>query len=182
MRQKNLEELYFHWICSKVGNTPHRSSRTYEELLGYLHKRYFSYTIPMDGNRASDGIALRYRFGEEAGIDERIIACELDIHPCTVLEMMAALAIRCEEHIMANPEYGDRTGKWFWGMIYNLGLSRLYDGRFRVHFAERCIDRFLNREYDSDGVGGLFTIGSDKGDARSMEIWYQLNCYLTSMD
>ena len=56
------------------------------------------------------------------------------IRPCSVLEMMIALSMRCEEQIMDDPDIGNRTGQWFWDMIDNLGLGeheRLkFDGRY----------------------------------------------------
>ena len=39
--------------------------------------------------------------------------------------MMIALAIRCEEHIMDDPDAGDRTGQWFWSMLVSLGLGSM---------------------------------------------------------
>ena len=77
--------------------------------------------IPMDGNRAEDGIDLRYRFGHEQHYSDAMVASFLDDRPCSVLEMMIALSIRCEEHIMDDPDVGNRTGQWFWSMIASLG-------------------------------------------------------------
>ena len=39
---------------------------------------------------------------------------------CSVLEMMVALAICCEETYMDNPNIGNRTGQWFWNMVKNI--------------------------------------------------------------
>ena len=52
---------------------------------------------------------LRYRFGREIKLPSGIISSELDNYPCSVLEMLIALSIRCEETIMTDEEYGDRT-------------------------------------------------------------------------
>lgn len=52
-----------------------------------------------------------------------MIASYLDNRPCSVLEMIIALAIRLEEHIMDDPDIGNRTGQWFWDMIVSLGLG-----------------------------------------------------------
>ena len=43
------------------------SNKSYRRLFYKLHDTEFAYTIPMDGNRAEDGIELRYRFGREQG-------------------------------------------------------------------------------------------------------------------
>ena len=105
----------------------------------------------------------------------------MDDDPCSVLEMMIALAIRCEENIMDNPEVGDRTGQWFWGMIANLGLGAMYNSRFDREYVDETIARFLNRDYDPDGKGGLFRVKNCDHDMRDMEIIDQLFRYLNSI-
>jgi hypothetical protein len=152
--------------------------RSYRQLLSYLHSVDFDYTIPMDGNRAEDGVDLRYRFGYEYDYDGPIIANYLDDRPCSVLEMLVALAIRCEEHIMDDPDIGNRTGKWFWDMIMNLGLHAMDDTRFDKIYVEGIVYRFLDREYGRNGEGGLFTIPNCRRDLRTVEIWYQMCWYL----
>ena len=142
-----------------------------------LHDTEFRYSIPRDDNRAYDGLNLRYRFGYENGYGDDISA-DFDSRPCSVLEMMVALAIRCEESIMDDPYVGDRTGQWFWGMIVNLGLGSMIDSRFDKRRVDEVIKRFLDREYEPNGKGGLFTIKNCDRDLRNVEIWYQLCWYL----
>lgn len=144
-----------------------------------LHNIEFRYSIQMDENRADDGIELRYRFAREKRCEDYDIDY-LD-GPCSVLEMMIALAIRCEEDIMDDPSYGNRTGQWFWGMVVNLGLGSMTDSRYNKRFVDNCIDIFLNREYEPDGRGGLFRIRNCEYDLRTVEIWYQLCWYLDSI-
>ena len=110
-----------------------------------------------------------------------MIASLLDVVPCSVLEMMLALSIRCEEHIMDDPEIGNRTGEWFWIMIVNLGLGSMDDTRYDEEYVDDILDKFLNREYDADGTGGLFPVRNPRYaqyDLRNVDIWYQLNWYL----
>ena len=148
----------------------------------HLHNTEFRYVIPRDQNRADDGIDLRYRFAMEKDSE-----CPVDVimdildGPCSVLEMMVALAIRCEETIMDDASIGDRTSQWFWGMINNLGLGSMVDDRFDRKIFERVIERFLEREYSPDGKGGLFRIRDCHRDLRDVEIWYQLCWYLDSI-
>ena len=94
--------------------------------------------------------------------------------------MIVALALRCET-IMEDPDYGDRTGKWFWGMIESLGLKSMDDTSFNRDYVDDVIDIFLSRGYGRDGRGGLFTIKHPKRDLRTVEIWYQMNWYLDSI-
>lgn len=143
-----------------------------------LHSIRFRYSIPNDVNRADDGISLRHRFALIYGYEN-----ESDYlnEPCSVLEMLIALAIRCEEDIMDDPRYGDRTKQWFWQMIVNLGLGAMTDDRFDRGYVLDRINIFLNREYEPNGEGGLFTIHDCEHDLRDVEIWYQLCWYLDSI-
>jgi hypothetical protein len=95
--------------------------------------------------------------------------------------MMVALAIRCEETIMDDTMLGDRTGQWFWGMIHNLGLSPMTESKFDEEYVNYVISRLLNREYEPDGKGGLFTVKHCCHDLRTIEIWGQLSWYLDSI-
>jgi hypothetical protein len=93
--------------------------------------------------------------------------------------MMVALAIRAET-IMDDDGIGDRTGQWFWTMIHNLGLTPMTDGEFDRNRVDAIIARMLNREYEPDGSGGLFTVRNCVYDMRKIEIWCQLSWYLGS--
>lgn len=133
----------------------------------------------MDQNRAEDGVALRYRFACEYP-DPSDVERYLD-GPCSVLEMMVALAVRCEENIMDDPNIGNRTRQWFWGMIVSLGLGSMTDDRYDEFYIYETLERFLDREYEPDGHGGLFTIRRCTEDLRDVEIWHQLCWYLDSI-
>lgn len=177
-----IKDEYFEWMCGLIHDSRYAKHNTsYRQLLRYLNDVDFTYTISMDDNRAGDGIDLRYRFGYEFGYEDPAIATYLDNRPCSVLEMMVALAVRCEEHIMSDPDIGDRTGQWFWSMIHSLGLDIMTDNQFDIYYVEEAVDRFLNREYERNGKGGLFTIKNCDRDMRSVEIWYQMCMYLNSI-
>lgn len=162
-----------------VGKRHNRHS--YTQLLSYLDRIQFYYILDLDSNREADGINFRYRFGLENGYDQRIVASYLDDCPCSVLEMMVALAFRCEEQIMSNMEYGNRTGQWFWAMIDSLGLSDMDDVHFDASFVDEVIDIFLNRNYERNGKGGLFTVHAAEYNMPRTEIWYQMNYYLNEL-
>ena len=170
---------YFEWLCSLVSDSKPNRRASYNHLLEYLYSTEFVYTLPMDGNRYDDGINLRYRFGYEHNIDGPVIASCLDIKPCSIFEMMVALAFRCEEHIMYNPSCGMMSGRWFWMMISNLGLKDMTDRNYDGEYVNSVIWRFLDRKYSYDGEGGLIYIKDSKYDMRSMEIWYQMQRYLS---
>lgn len=178
MRDRVIDE-YFNWLFDLVCERRYSRQISYRNLLIRLHDIRFRYSLQRDRDRAEDGIDLRYRFAMERGYDDSVV--DILDSPCSVLEMMIALAIRCEENIMDDPDIGDRTGDWFWGMINNLGLGSMHDSNFDRRFVDNAIARFLDREYEPDGKGGLFTIRHCGCDLRTVEIWYQLCWYLDSI-
>jgi len=181
MVENELNNEYFEWMCRLVCNERYSKRLSYRKLLSHLHDIDFTYTIGLDANRADDGIDLRYRFGYEHRYGDVIIAKHLDIQPCSVLEMMVALSMRCEEHIMDDPSIGDRMGQWFWNMIASLGLKDMSNARFDKEHTNDILARFMNREYEQNGKGSLFTIHSCQRDLRTAEIWYQMCWYLDSI-
>lgn len=167
-----IENEYFEWMTGLVHADRFSGRFSYDKLLMLLHSVEFTPTIRRDNNRAQDGVDLRYRFILMHNYDERVLGYLQG--PCSVLEMMVALAVRCEETIMDDPEFGDRTGQWFWGMVRSLGLGSMSNAQFDKAYSLDVIERFLKREYSPEGVGGLFTIKGIKRDLSTMEIWYQL--------
>ena len=174
-----VSDEYFKWLYELACGNRYPEEISYRKLLMCLHNIRFRWIIPRDENRADDGIELRYRF---AYGHIEVSNAELYLNgPCSVLEMMLGLAIRCEENIMDDPRVGDRTRQWFWGMIVNLGLGSMHDDRFNRQYVEKQIETFLNREYEPDGHGGLFTIRDCDRDLRDVEIWHQLCWYLDGL-
>lgn len=173
--QKRIEGEYFEWLYDYVCRGRVHDGVSYRKLFEYLYQVEFTFTISNDINRARDGVDLRYRFAMEE--DDETIVMALD-GPCSVLEMMIALAIRCEETIMDNTTYGDRTGQWFWNMMANLGIGLMTDDIFDIDVVEEKIYTFLDRRYSPDGKGGLFYIKGCEDDLRDFEIWVQLCWYL----
>lgn len=181
MTNDKLSNEYFNWMYQLVCDDKRFRKVSYHKLFRHLHDREFTYLIGMDGNRAADGVDLRYRFAYEHKYDYPMIARYLDNRPCSVLEMMIALAIRCEEHIMEDPDIGNRVSEWFWNMVGSLGLRSMSDSRYTRRHVDEILDTFLNREYEYDGRGGLFTIENTDRDLRSAEIWYQMQWYLNEI-
>lgn len=180
MTKNEIINEYFEWLSYVVCGEQYEGGVSYRKLLTHLHEVEFTYILPMDENRAGNGINLRYRWALDIDEDTDYILDVLD-GPCSVLEMMVALALHCEENIMDDPMYGNRTGQWFWSMVNNLGLGAMYDELYDERYVDEVITRFLNREYERDGRGGLFTIKNCKYDLRDVEIWHQLSWYLSTI-
>ena len=181
MIEHEINEDYFEWLYEGMCGNRYSKNISYRKLLEHLHNTNFRYTISNDKNRASDGIDLRYSFALSQGCeDEPELITDYLKGPCSVFEMMVALAQRCES-VMDDPKIGDRTGQWFWGMINNLGLGGMNDNRYNEQYVDDVINTFLDREYKSNGKGGLFTIRNCEYDLREVEIWYQLCWYLDTI-
>ena len=174
-----MENEYFEWMYSSVFTDPQGNYISgYHRLLEFLHSIPFEYMISLDGNREADGISLRYHFGWENDIPNPIIARELDIHPCSVLEMMVALARRMEGDVMGDPVYGNRTYIWFFSMLESLGIDDMTDERFIEFVAWDQVHTFLTRRYYPNGRGSLFTFKYPDQDMRGVEIWDQAMWWL----
>lgn len=175
MFEERVRQDYFEWLYSYVCRGRAHSYISYKKLFMLLHQIEFIFPLGNDVNRAKDGVDLRYRFTENYGND---MVIDILDGPCSVLEMLIALAVRCEETIMDDTRYGDRTGQWFWGMMKNLEIDYMIDEMFDKEEAESKIYKFLDREYEPDGKGGLFYIRGCRDDLRDIEIWTQLCWYL----
>ena len=167
----NIINDYFHWLVSIISNGYEES---YTMLLMQLFDTPFVYLLERDANRAHDGLDLRDRYSQDMGLD-------LDISsPCSLLEMMVALAIRCESDIMYEPERGDRTYIWFWMMIESLGIIDMTDRAFNKLRVKTVLMNLMDRNYAPDGKGGLFYVPG-MNDMQTKEIWYQMNTFLDSI-
>ena len=171
---ETLNERYFQWLCKTVKSAEYKN---YSALLRFLFDKEFTYILPEDERRAIDGCRLRNHFLQSIGYS---YAMPVELNgPCSVLEMMTSLALRCENDVtgISYSEKDNRPGQFFWFMITNLGLWIFTDAHFKRQEVDSITNRFLNREYESDGTGGLFVI-RNHGDLRKVEIWYQAMWYL----
>lgn len=177
--KERINSDYFEWMHDLVCEDRFAKTISYRQLLTFLHEVEFIYFVPYDENRAAEGISLRYRYC-------LLHNCEDLEHyitgPCSVLEMMVALALRCEETIMDDPLMGNRTSQWFWNMISNMGLGSMSDNNYNEWLVNDVVTRFLNREYEPDGRGGLFRVKDWDRDMRTAEIWHQLMAYINSIE
>lgn len=130
----------------------------------------YKWSMPTDENRAMDGIRLRYLFDKNYASSHKSEA--------NILEVLIALAKRCEEDIMQDPDKGDRSSLWFWTMFINLGLDEYPDHKFEITAVMNILERFLNREYTREGYGSIFYTTREDRDFRDADLWYQMAWYL----
>lgn len=165
---------YEEWLYSliELGN----NLSEYGQLLLYLSGKAFTWTVKKDADRAAHGYELRRSFSDYFYVQEDFWVGKMP-EPCSILEMMIALAMKCDD-IIYDPKFGNRTPEWFWMMIDNLGLSGMDRLNFDKDYCDEIIERFLKRRYLRDGRGGLFRTRYSQIDMRKSEIWYQANVWL----
>lgn len=169
--------IYFDWLINFVCYGPaHIYKKRYKKLLKKLFEQEFYFLIPLDDNRYEDGIELRAVYLEQHPDHEKELSYREP--PCSILEMMIALAIRIESAIMTDDRKGDRTSFWFWTMIETLGLKKYDDIHYDEYEVQRILDTFLERSYSPEGRGGLFFIPGTRKDLTKVEIWYQMCWFL----
>lgn len=166
-----VENLFFNWLCAKVVHvevpTP---SLSYWRLLKQLHDTEFVWLLSGDDNRAEDGVDLRSEFCKEAYLHVDPLWMSL---PCSTFEMLYAFARR------ASFDTDQESAFWFWRFLDNLGLKRFNDaaGDRSAEIAD-ILDRFLWRNYNSNGNGGICPLRAPQHDQRKVELWYQFCEYL----
>lgn len=144
-------------------------------------------TIKEDEIRAKDAMELRRRYAESVGADAGKSEREIDriwksIHGnCSVLELILSICYRLDA-MVNEEEPGTMVGMFFRILIGNLGFD-LKKKEIQKEQISVIIDRFLRREYGSDGTGGgLFPIkkwdSESSKDMRELSIWYQMNAWL----
>lgn len=167
----SISEEYYEWLCTMINPKEHYA------LLSYLHNSEFLWdpqTMPMDENRAEDGRGLRGIFTNIAGYHQ------YENHmtdACSVLEMLIGVARRMD-YIMLEIGQEEQTDKWFWVLLENLGLDTYTDKDFYAGEVHDILMKFMQRDIDFNGNGGLFPmIHADENQA-DVEIWYQMSAYL----
>ena len=169
---RNPVDNYFEWLLMRIDFD---EQPIYWKAIDILFRRQFIPIVYRDENRVMDGAALREAYFNESG--EWIPEQDL-VEGCSIFEMMVALAERIEYDNMHDEDLGDRTPLWFWRMFESLGLDRFSDYQFDEEAINDIVDIFLERRYDRQGHGSLFTINNPSIDMRNTEVWYQAQFWL----
>lgn len=170
-----LDNMYLEWLYTNfVDAVPKKNAaKSFWELTKQLYETPFSWIIPDDGNRAERGKELRQAFIRECDVqDIEVNWLQID---CSVLEMLAGLACRASFETWGEP------GDWFWKFLENLGLNGYNDSVYSeaiMQEVDAVLRRWLDREYEKDGAGGLFPLRNATKDQTQVNIWYQLQGYL----
>lgn len=178
----HYKTIYLEWLMDKI--YPYHIKNSYTELSLILYSIDFTPIFEEDKNRYQDGIDLRKIFGAQNNFSKEDINNVLNDGPCSILEMMAALALRLEEAIMSNPyEYPyDRTSVWFMSMLTSIGIDSQTNDIIDENWVKYKISMLNDRKYSYNGEGGLFTLKNPKYDMTKCDLWYQANMYANEFD
>ncbi len=165
---------YFYWLIDKI-STP-ELTKEYLMLYHQLFETDFYYYIPRDENRMLDGLNLRKQFEKETGehVDEA--------KKCSVLEMMIALAWRCDDQIMWDDNHGSRISDWFFIMIDNMLLLGMKNTYYDSHHVDYILNRMMQHLNYDNGYGGLFYTNDPNYNMSHQEIWFQMCKFITEHD
>lgn len=185
MEKSKTEEIraeYFEWLYKKsMGFAIHGVQ--FRRFFETLHSIEFKAVMKEDIARVNDGISLRNTYAYETGQDYDTISDYLT-EPCSVLEMMLALAIK-EEDIMSDPRKGDRTKQWLWMQINSMGIVAEPDyvgEKFPEGEIREKVSKMINRDYAPDGTGGLFKFyNPPEEDLSKIDLWKQMCWYLDTV-
>lgn len=171
---------YFHWLTDQTHLKLEEfmdvaSTVRMFELMHILHSIEFVWFVMNDDNRASDGKYLRTIFLEEYPQFEDDLRSEFDIHPCTWLEMLIALASRMS-FITSKT-----VGECFLYLLRNLGFIATEE--YLIQTDEEFVRHFCgivnNRQYGANGQGGLFPLKEPTNPPQTeVEIWDQMHAWI----
>lgn len=185
-RSMTIDHDYFSWLYNIIREPKKRIY--YTKLCEIFYDKSFRWFVHNDDNRCEDGLNLRRQFIEEQGLDEsHLEVISLMKKPCTIFEVLIALAKRMNDIMYDLNDQRDKTPKWFHTMLLNLGLN-VYTDDYNLgdRFPEMTeikiddiLETLMDRTYDFYGHGGLFPLKSrPRKHQAEVEIWYQLMEYL----
>lgn len=163
------ESEYLKWIFDVVDGWD------YSAMLKQLHLVEFYSDVWLDENIVDKVYIFRDKMGADYDGPEG---------KPSVLEIFVTLAVECEDKLMHDDARGNRTAKWFWMILENLGIDRYDDIHYTANASEKIsdiIDIFLERDYDYCGKSGGCAFPCEKPfyDIREAALWEQMNWYLS---
>lgn len=164
-----VDYAYYEWLTSQI-DIP--NGKTYNELFERMHNTEFVWTVPNDDNRVQDGLDLRSEFTDG---DSK----SLDLGGATFLEVLIGLSRRIAFIAGGNKH----PSQWAWTLLKNLGLRKASDplSPEDIDRVDDIIHSVIWRTYHRDGRGGFFPLQNPEFDQTKLEIWSQLNMYVTEM-
>ena len=127
MTRDELIDQYFDWVYQLVVDDRY-SNKSYRKLFARLYDTEFTYTIPMDGNRAEDGIDLR-----------SVSYTHLDVYKRQVYNHCTLFLVGERGLAVIQQRYDPETKHTFWAEVDEWLTDPLYlHPRFRAFFDRRA--------------------------------------------
>ena len=134
-----LDEMYFKWLYSQVGDIDAKNPRhTYWGLFKQLFSKEFVWIVPNDDNRIEDGRDLRYEFVDQSGLSD-VDQAWINMG-CSMLELLIALSRRLAFEAEGQP------WEWFYQMLVNTGLYEQDDKRIDETYVNAVLDKIIWRQ------------------------------------
>ncbi len=127
----------------------------------------WSHKIPLDADRAENGVALRVYYYKKMHKYTGIEGSE-----CNMLEMLVALAMAMDSVVSWSED--PHPERWFWEMLENVGIDDVDDYGYVVE----VVGHVLDRRYKANGSGGFFPLKFSPIDQRTNPIWNQASAYI----
>ena len=165
-----VDHKYYIWLVKQVAIP---NEKNYLGLFERMHNTEFVWTVPHDDNRVQDGLDLRGEFLEIRG------GGELSLGGVTQLEVLIALSRRVG--FIANGGHHSRI--WAWTLLKNLGLHKFSDPLTpeKLSRIDNILYDLMWRNYHANGHGGFFPLQNPDVDQTKVEIWHQVNAYVSEM-
>jgi hypothetical protein len=95
----------------------------------------------------------------------------------SVLEVLLALSRRLA--FLA----GGEAPEWAWHLLENLNIEGCSDplNLTQSGHIDEVLDALVWRTYHKSGRGGFFPLKKPKGDQRKIELWYQMQEYISEI-
>lgn len=162
---------YLIWLCRL------EKEDAYAHLFEVLHHIDFTWILDRDDNRDEDGLDLRDDYTPPDDFDTETIESFYE-QKTSVFEMLVALSIRVDNEYIGDP-IEEHPEIFFMEMIKNLGLDCFKGKRYRDQDVIKIIKIWLDRKFKKNGVGSPFPVRKDSRDQRKLEIWDQMNSYIS---
>lgn len=148
----------------------------YYLLFDYLNHIQYIPSAPLDEDRIGDALSFRQNYIQQAisSVPSTVEYC-MENGP-SILEVLVALVQRGESYIMTGSiDNENHIPCWFMEMLKNIGLLEFTNYNFDTKEVDKCLIRFLNRQYKPNGEGGLFVLKNPGDlDLRTIDIWKQM--------
>ena len=172
-----MDELWDDYLQYLIWRGGLQKMTKFGRLFEILHHINFECVLERDENREDDGVELREEYSVpdcfDAEQEEAFYA-----QKCSVLEMLIALSIRVDDEFIGDPAE-EHPEDFFMEMIENLGLDKFNGNRYRDDDVIKIIQRWMDRKFNKNGHGSPFPMKYDRRDQRKLEIWDQMNAYIS---